>query len=158
MNYSGSFWLTLHNATPVSNRSMKFSVLILSSGYIVFSHSAKSSRIAYKYSSLDLKGRYGRASNKTVFAILLVCCATQRRRECLCVWRCVRDNALVSIVSSVNRPQVINVNRTITLALLFVALSFLFRFFLQASLLTVLIDGRAMQFMIWTLNETQDVK
>lgn len=63
--------LTLHNATPVSSRSIKLSTLIRSSGYIVFIHSAKSSRIAYKYSSLDLNGRYGRASKRTV-AILTV--------------------------------------------------------------------------------------
>lgn len=66
--------LTLHNATPVSNRSMKFSVLISNAGYKVFSHSAKSSRIAYKYSSLDLNGRYERASNRTVFAIFYLFC------------------------------------------------------------------------------------
>lgn len=51
------FLLTLQSATPVSNRSMKLSTLIKSSGYNVLSHSAKSSRIAYKYSSLDLNGR-----------------------------------------------------------------------------------------------------
>lgn len=48
---------TLHKATPVSKRSIKLSTLINSSGYNVLSHSAKSSRIAYKYSSLDLNGR-----------------------------------------------------------------------------------------------------
>lgn len=82
-----SMELTLHNATPVSNRSMKFSVLISNAGYKVFSHSAKSSRIAYKYSSLDLNGRYERASNRTVFAIFyLFACFTVNR-----LYRCVTD-------------------------------------------------------------------
>lgn len=51
---------------------MKLFVLMRSSGYSMLSHSAKSSRIAYKYSSLDLNGRYDRASNRTVLAILLL--------------------------------------------------------------------------------------
>lgn len=70
--FSACFRLTLHRATPVSKRSMKFSTLIFNSGYNVLSHSARSSRIAYKYSSLDLNGRYDRASNRTVFAILTI--------------------------------------------------------------------------------------
>ena len=56
---------TLHRATPVSRRSIKFSTLMSSSGYSMFSHSAKSSFIAYKYSSLDLNGRYDRVSFST---------------------------------------------------------------------------------------------
>lgn len=38
---------------------------------MVFIHSAKSSRIAYKYSSELLNGRYERASNRTAFAIVI---------------------------------------------------------------------------------------
>lgn len=57
--------LTLHRATPVSSLSIKLSRLILSSGYRAFSHSARSSFIAIRYSSEDLNGLYDLPSSNT---------------------------------------------------------------------------------------------
>ncbi|TNN52923.1 hypothetical protein EYF80_036861 [Liparis tanakae] len=45
-----------HRAQPVPSPSMKLSA-VTSRSYRVFSHSARSSFMAYRYSSLDLKGR-----------------------------------------------------------------------------------------------------
>ncbi|CAH1163129.1 unnamed protein product [Phaedon cochleariae] len=51
---------------------MKFSTAMLRWGYMVCSHSARSSFMAYRYSSLDRKGLKGRASNRTELIVRIV--------------------------------------------------------------------------------------
>lgn len=82
---------------------MKLSTLIRKSGYMVFIHSAKSSRIAYRYSSLDLNGRYGRASNRTVAILTVVAFGSAIFRISELIWLfverffrvCVKTHAFV---------------------------------------------------------------
>lgn len=84
---------------------MKLSTLIRKSGYMVFIHSAKSSRIAYRYSSLDLNGRYGRASNRTVAILTVVAFGSAIFRISELIWLfverffscvCVKTRAFVA--------------------------------------------------------------